>query len=344
MINLGMLKKVGHVMNAGYRSRIKSQINQFADTAKLKKLPPIYQYYVRKFLQPRLLQVFGCNNALSFYVDHFASTLEKEGSGRLMSIGSGDCNVEINIAKAMIKKGVTDFVFECHELSEIRLNRGEELARREGLCDKFSFHSTDFNSFELQNKYSAIMAHHTLHHIVELERLFEQIQKSLTPNGRFVTIDMIGRNGHMRWSEALELVELIWKFMPERYKYNHQFEEFHKDYINWDCSKRGFEGIRAQDILGLIGKYFNCDKFYAYGNLPDIFIERGYGHNLDEENQSDTAFIDFLEKINDRMIDSGCLKPTMMFGIFANQSVETKPIVYKNRTPDFCVRRVTESD
>ena len=65
----------------------------------------------------------------------------------------------------------------------------------------------------------------------------------------------------MRWPEALELIQGIWKFIPDHYKTNHQLKRVEQQYQNWDCSKKGFEGIRAQDILPLLVKKFSFRSF-----------------------------------------------------------------------------------
>jgi 2-polyprenyl-3-methyl-5-hydroxy-6-metoxy-1,4-benzoquinol methylase len=86
-------------------------------------------------------------------------------------------------------------------------------------------------------KYSVVIAKDTLHHVLGLEHLFDAIQEALEPDGVFLTTDMIGRNGHMRWPEALEIIQGIWKFIPDHYKTNHQLKGVEKEYDNWDCFK-----------------------------------------------------------------------------------------------------------
>ena len=55
---------------------------------------------------------------------------------------------------------------------------------------------------------------------VELEQLYDEIQRSLAPDGVLLVNDMIGRNGHRRWPEAGLALRRIWKELPERYRYN----------------------------------------------------------------------------------------------------------------------------
>ena len=67
----------------------------------------------------------------------------------------------------------------------------------------------------LSHPVGAFMAHHSLHHIVALETLFGQIVERLEPEGAFITMDLIGRNGHMRWPETLAIVRHIWDSVSE---------------------------------------------------------------------------------------------------------------------------------
>ncbi len=96
------------------------------------------------------------------------------------------------------------------------------------------------------------MCHHALHHVLNLEHLISAIRASLHPKGCFVSIDVIGRNGHMRWPEALEFIERIWRFLPDEKRYHHVLKTSDQEYVNRDCSTKGFEGIRSQDILPIL--------------------------------------------------------------------------------------------
>ena len=55
-------------------------------------------------------------------------------------------------------------------------------------------------------------------------------------DGRFITSDMIGRNGHQRWPEALAIVQEFWRELPKAYRYNLLCRATRTQYLNWDCS------------------------------------------------------------------------------------------------------------
>ena len=64
----------------------------------------------------------------------------------------------------------------------------------------------DANRWTPDKPYDGVLANSSLHHIVNLEGVFQGISDALVPSGVFVTSDTIGRNGHMRWPEALAIV------------------------------------------------------------------------------------------------------------------------------------------
>ena len=82
----------------------------------------------------------------------------------------------------------------------------------------------------------------------------------------------------MRWPEALFQVNELWRELPERYHHNRQLRRMEPEYENWDCSKEGFEGIRAQDVLPELLKRFHFKLFVGFGNVVDIFVDRSFGH------------------------------------------------------------------
>jgi len=224
------------------------------------------------------------------------------------------------------------------DINPFMLQRGKVNADNFNFGDKFIMLEADINNWEIDNNYDVIMANHSLHHFQELELLFEKINKSLDDEGFFLINDIIGRNGHMRWPEALEVLNIIWNNIAERYKYNHQLKRLELLYDNWDCSTEGFEGIRAQDILPLLIQYFSFDAFIAYGNLINIFCDRAFGHNFNNKNSDDLRLIDMIAQLDDFFIENGIYKPTNLVASMKKKSIETEIRYIKNLTPEFCVR------
>jgi len=224
--------------------------------------------------------------------------------------------MEVTVAKNLINAGCNNFILECLEINPAMLERGKKIAEENGVLDNMRFIEVDFNTWVASKKYDGVMANQSLHHVTQLEHLFDQISKSLHSNGSFVISDMIGRNGHQRWPEALEIVNKFWKELPENYKFNVFQNRFEPEYENLDCSSEGFEGIRAQDILPLLLQRFQCETFVGFGNAIDVFVDRVFGHSFNAESEWDRDFIDRVHAEDDTGLKSGKLTPTHMMAVF----------------------------
>ena len=321
-----------------YQWRVGSEIEHFSQCTKVHELPEIFHYWSNKYLVAQL-QPFGFPSALEFFYQYLRRicTSSPEAHHRFVSIGAGNCELDLEIVKKLVRENTTNFSLECLALNPIMLERGKLAAEQEGIAENVSFVTCDINSWQPKQKYQAVLAIQCLHHFVELELLFDRISHLLADDGYFLTDDIIGRNGHMRWPEALEVVNELWDELPDRYKYNHQLKRLERQFVNWDCSTEGFEGIRSQDILPLLIDRFHFELFLAFGNLVDPFIDRAFGHNFDPSDSKDLQFIDRVQELDQELIDEGRIKPTHM--IAAMKVQPTHRTVDRHLTPEFCVRQ-----
>ncbi|OGW38797.1 MAG: hypothetical protein A2Y97_01450 [Nitrospirae bacterium RBG_13_39_12] len=320
-----------------WRKKLREEISHYAQVENVHELPPIFHYWSNKYLRPKL-ELLGFNNVEQFYIEYIKRLCSQDRTEcKILSVGAGNCDLEANLSKLLVEQGIINFLFTCLDINPHMLQRGKKIVNDSGLASKFIFLNTDINSWEIDNKYHVIIANQSLHHFVELEILFNKINDALYSEGFFLTHDMIGRNGHMRWPEALEFVNAFWSLLDDRHKYNHQLKRFEPLYDNWDCSREGFEGIRSQDILPLLLSKFKFDLFIGFSNLISIFVDRSFGHNFDPNNELDRTFIDFFAKLDDYYIELGKIKPTQMIAAMTKeQKGATK--IYKHLTPEFCLR------
>jgi hypothetical protein len=317
-----------------YAKRVQAQITQYAGVENMHALPDISGYWRAKFVRDAVRNVFGVERHLDFYAKPFLAAVQKTGNSNLVSIGAGDGAIELGVAKIMRQAGAK-FRFHLLELSPIQIARGRRNAAEAGLTSCVTFIEADINTWKPSEEYAGVMAHHSLHHVQNLEGLFDEIKQSLL--GCFCTMDMIGRNGHMRWPEVLQLVQLFWAIIPPEKRKHKVLPNFEQGFYNHDCSKEGFEGIRAQDILPCLVERFGFQSFYAFGGLIDPFISRGFGHHYDSKNDWDRSFIDLVGTLNDILIECGHIKPTQMHAIMTTD-MDVTPKTYRGRTPTFCIR------
>jgi SAM-dependent methyltransferase len=326
-------------VDPSYDAKLEGEQRFFTDNINtFNDLPEIFSYWSNKFLRPKAESLGFVRPEdlfeLSFERAYHASP---NAQRRFASIGAGICDTETSLAKALVAKGLTRFTIDCLDINEAMLTRGKQLAVEQGVGAQIMPLRGDFNHWQPKGRYDAILANQSLHHVTNLEGIFGSIDDSLEPWGLFVTSDMIGRNGHMRWPEALEIVNEFWRELPHEYRYNHARKTYDPVHENWDCSAVGFEGIRAQDILPLLVKMFDFDLFLGFGNLIFPFIDRVYGHNFDVKKQWDREFIDRVHQRDQQEMTVGRIKPTQMMAVMCSGRVGEHRYV-DGMTPTFAIR------
>lgn len=254
-----------------YRERVAGQIAQYA-TEEIHDVPPIYAYWTDTHIRPRLNAVLGVDTVRDFYIEHVLERVaHRSAPARILSLGAGDAELEVQIAQGLISRGLGAFEIESMELSPILIEKATHRIHEAQLAEHISFFQSDLNSWAKADisgpHYIAVIANQVLHHVVELEALFAKIAAAMGPDGVFLAADMIGRNGHMRWPEALSVVNALWDTFPDALKYNHVFLETDRAFRNFDCSATGFEGVRSQDILALLVRQFRSENSW----LSEIF-------------------------------------------------------------------------
>jgi SAM-dependent methyltransferase len=344
-----MLSRLGRVLrrpadaapaDADYEARLREETAIYADQEVVHDLPPIFHYWSNTHLLP-VMQLFGFSSIERFFADALERAYRErrhDGPARFASVGAGNCDTEIGLARALLDRDCPEFVIECLELNPMMLERGAEQARSEGVEVHVVGVQADFNAWNPRPQYDGVLANQALHHVVNLEGLFDAVLRSLTPEGRFVVSDMIGRNGHLRWPEARRIVEEFWRELPSEYRFHKQLRRQEDEFLDWDCSQEGFEGIRAQDVLPLLVERFHFELFLGFANVVDVFIDRGFGPHFDPRAEWDRDFIDRVHARDVEGLFSGELKPTHMMGVMRTTPVPGDAQVWGPLTPAFSVR------
>lgn len=321
-----------------YHEKLKQEQERYRDILDVNELPPIFHYWSHTYLRP-MVEEFEINHPDQWFSKNLQESAQLTGAIEpvFVSIGAGNCDTEVRVAKLLKHEGMANFTIECLDINPAMLDRGRNLAAAELVQEHLRFTEVDFNQWEPMRTYDGIMANQSLHHVVNLESLFSAVRAGIHSKGLFVASDMIGRNGHMRWPEALREVQRFWKELPPSYRYNNLLKREELLYDNWDCSGEGFEGIRAQDILPLLLRNFQFYKYVGFGNIVDPFIDRAFGHNFDATAQWDQDFIDRLHAADEAGFLDGSLTPTHMFAVLT-LGVPPARLYSRGLTPEASLR------
>ncbi len=335
-----LFKRIQNKYFSNYRQRFDNETARFSDEEEVNDLPEIFHYWSNRYLRPQLEQ-FGFSHPDGFFKLYAVKAFNEKKHNdtmQIVSIGAGNCDTEIRLALGLIESGIKDFIIQCMDINEAMFQRGLAMAKDAGVASHLQFLQADFNGWKSQQLYDLVIANQSLHHVVELEHLFAQIKSSMHEQSYFITSDIIGRNGHRRWPEAVKELKRIWREMPKRYRYNHQLKRPQKRFINHDCSIGSFEGIRAQDVLPLLVKNFHFETYIPFANLILIFIDRGFGLNFDADNPEDIAFIDRIHQLDEELILAGTIQPTQLMAAMQLKPYENMRLRHPKLTPEFCLR------
>ncbi|MFN7998583.1 MAG: class I SAM-dependent methyltransferase [Bryobacteraceae bacterium] len=328
---------------AAYGARLAAEVETYANCLHVHELPPIFHYWSETYIRPKL-EAFGYTNPNEIFGRHFDELCERSGPGaRFLSIGSGNCDVEIETAVHLRSQGHSRFVIDCVDLNPAMLERGMAAAASAGVAQQIAPVQVDFNHWNPAQQYEGVMANQSLHHVVNLEGLFSRIKPALKAGGRFVISDIIGRNGHQRWPEALEIVHEFWRKLPPSYRFNRQLERYEELYENVACPGENFEGVRAQDILPLLLDTFHFQFFLGFANIIEPFVDRSFGPNFDAAAAWDRAFIDAVHLRDEQEMSAGRIKPTHMLAVVSNDP--GLPTVFpSSMSPQSCLRHPDIAD
>ena len=306
-------------------TKTNEELKIFESNINIHDLPSSFHYMSKKFIRDELVNNIGVpsfDDLVLRYIE-LIKNQKAETDIKILSLGSGNCHLEVNLALRCNFQGK----IYCYELNQQMLERGRQFAGEKGLSN-FEFVNADVNEINIQQYFDIIIACHSLHHFVELEHIFTEVNKCMTEESYFIINDMIGRNGHMFWDNTFYICNAIWNTFPKELKYNHQLKQYFEKRIQWDCSVEGFEGIRAQDILPLLDKYFKFKDFAPFFSVMHNFVGRDFGHNFDLENNLHIALLDMIGSYDHFALIKKILKPCQLIATMVKKNVKVSDYKY----------------
>lgn len=302
------------------------------------EVPRIFHHWEATHVQP-LLHELGAADAESLYGVYLRDAVARTGNAtpRFLSLGARDCQVELRLAKAFVRDGLRDFTFDCVEPNPLLRSRGRATALAQGLDKHLVGIGGDGNTWRPKHRYDAVLANGSLHQVVRLERLLDDVHKAMLDGGWFVARARIGRNGHLRWPEALPEVQRFWRDLPPSHRWNHHLRRSEQTFTDWDSSRIGDDGVRAQDVLPELLQRFSMPVFAGFGNVVDVFVGTAFGPNFSPTNAWDRDFLEMVHERDEELLQAGTLTPTHMV---AAMTREAEPARHHARglSPELCVR------
>ncbi|NNE59185.1 MAG: class I SAM-dependent methyltransferase [Hellea sp.] len=223
--------------------------------------------------------------------------------GLVLGCGSGRAE------RTFLEKGVGES-FHGIDIAAGAVETAKKVAAENNL--PITYEVADLNDVILQKrKYDFVSAQNFLHHVVKLEHLFEQIWKSLKPNGYLYIDDFVGET-QFQWSEKrLKITTEILELLPTKHRtdviLDRPVRQPHRPDPGKLCSP--FEAIRSGEILPQISRWFNVKKQVLSGSIRYHVLPLGVLESYTENEDTKTIY-EVLRYVDRLLVDEGVLPPS----------------------------------
>jgi SAM-dependent methyltransferase len=249
----------------------------------------------------RVLDRSGCADLARYLCQNVA-----KGSQPLevLSLGSGYCGHEIELARGMTRR----YRLTCTDVNESVFEKAKAVAHNERLS--MEFRPADLNFIQIDpGRYDLIFAHAAIHHVINLENLFEQLAHGLRAQGVFHLTEVVGKNRKLIWESNERYANALLDLIPHRYTHGIRLA------VPEDVD--GMEGIRQEDIMPLLRQHFSPVFEYRHGAFMRFICTHGdLGPLLDPRNSEARRYLDFLIDCDECAVRYGVLQPLEIWGLY----------------------------
>jgi SAM-dependent methyltransferase len=235
---------------------------------------------------------------------------------RLLVLGCGSGWLERALAQ---KTGIAE-ITAC-DFALDRVLAAEQTARQEGL-GRIRYQACNLEAESLPDgPFDAIFANDVLHHITDLEGLYQRIHEALAPDGKLLFNEYVGPNRFQYSDARMELINRYFRLIPDHLRFNPYWSGLFWSRFRTDPAKLAAddptEAVRSEDVLPLARRFFEVEAEYSYGGglLNPLLYE--IIANFDEQRPYDSRLLQVLCDAEDRLTRSGRLEPD--FSVFVGR-------------------------
>jgi 2-polyprenyl-3-methyl-5-hydroxy-6-metoxy-1,4-benzoquinol methylase len=183
-----------------------------------------------------------------------------------LTLGCGAGRLE----RDLVSRGVCRR-FHGIDISEKAIATARDIATKENL--PLTYDVADLNFVELPGKaFDLVAAQTSLHHILFLERVANQIWRSLNDNGYLWIHDFIGETQWQHDPKRLSIAKRVLAILPEKFRQNKITNKVTTEIKRPEPGGLGspFESIRSSEIIRVFQRWFTIEwkvEFSAFLHL-----------------------------------------------------------------------------
>ena len=218
-----------------------------------------------------------------------------------LSLGCGKGSLE----REVLSNGTVE-TFDAIDISSVSIDYARNAAQRLGLGSKVNYIVANLNELRLvPQKYDAVFASGTMHHVEALEALCAQICLSLRDGGYFICDEFIGPTRFQLPADRLQLINELLAILPARFRWIFRNGKVTTDiktaYQNLPLAhfdkNDPSEAVRSADIMSVIRQHFHIIEYRPYGGGILHFLLENIVGNFQNDRDEDIAWLDILTYI-----------------------------------------------
>ncbi len=226
---------------------------------------------------------------------------------RILSLGSGYCGHEL----AMAQRLKCAYEITCTDINGALFTEARKRAQAGGLSLRFQVEDLNFIRIA-PGYYDMIFAHAVLHHVVNLEILFDQIARGLTDRGILHLVEVIGKNRRLLWEENERFANTVLDALP--------YELTGGAKLQASSEVEGMEGVRQEQILPILRERFEPLYEYLHGAfMRYVCTDERLSRHLDPDRELVRRYLDLLIDIDWSAIRNGILRPLEIWGVYRSR-------------------------
>jgi SAM-dependent methyltransferase len=241
---------------------------------------------------------------------HFSSlsTLARERKlkfehGLTLGCGGGRCEREL------VQNGVCRS-FHGIDISENAVATAREIAKEQNL--PLTYEVADLNFAKLPEKaFDLVVAQTCLHHVLFLERVAEQVWRSLRNSGYLWIHDFIGETQGQYDSKRLAIMNQLLAALPEKFRKNKVTGRFVSEIQRPEPGHLSspFESIRSSEIVTVFQRWFSVEWKLEFSAFLQLVAPPGTRAAY-LENEDTKALFEVLMLLDDLCIKEKIVQPT----------------------------------
>ena len=246
---------------------------------------------------------------LSWFIRSFPSSNRLH---RVLVLGCGEGWLE----RALAANPWIERIDAC-DVAEGAVARAREQAHLQGLTN-IHYDTVDLNSASLPaDTYDIVIAHSVLHHVENLEGLFEQIERSMRP-GAWIAINEFIGPPHLQYrEEAMRAMNEVMAALPERFRLDvttgEVLERKSRPDLDYMLATDPSEGVRADELDGFIRDCFDLAYEADLGGTMLQHLLWGLVCHFREREPIDELMLQWICDLERTMIENGALASDYRF-------------------------------